>query len=78
MSPLTLMHEEGDPVCPRIPRAPLEYADTGPHLGDMWTDYPLSKLLEAKDSVQHPLLRNLALGDLSGCLPEGAGQGAHF
>lgn len=78
MSSLTPMHEEGDPVCPGIPRAPLKYADTGPHTWHMWTDYPLSKFLEAKGSVQHPLLRSLALGDLSGGLPEGSGQGAHF
>lgn len=78
MSPLTLLHEEADTVCPHIPRAPLKYADTGPHMQNMWTDYPLSKFLEAKGSVQHPLLRSLALGDLSGRLPEGSGQGAHF
>lgn len=77
MSPLTPLHER-DPVCPGIPRALLEYADTGPHMWHMWTDHPLSKFLEAKGSVQHPLLRSLALGDLSGRLPEGSGQGAHF
>lgn len=44
----------------------------------MWTNHPLSKFSEPKESLQKPLLRGLVSGDLAQAHAEGLGQGAHF